>query len=123
VIMETDHFIVLAPYASEHPFESTIIPKYHAPRFEDSSDNELRELAYVLKAVMANIYIRLNDPAVNFYLHSMPFARTKNLVHEQNAHRWHISIFPRLVIWAGFELGTGIAINPVTPEDATQLLK
>lgn len=123
IILETDNFIVLAPYASQHPFESMILPKHHAPRFEDSTDEELKELAYVLKAIMANMYVRLNNPAVNFYVHTMPFARGKNLAHDERAYRWHITVFPRLVIWAGFEFGTGIPVNPVTPEDAAKLLK
>jgi UDPglucose--hexose-1-phosphate uridylyltransferase len=123
VILETDNFIVLAPYASQHPFESVILPKYHAARYEDSTDNQLRELAYALKAIMANMYVRLNNPAVNFYLHTMPFERSKTVIHDEASYRWHITLFPRLVVWAGFEFGTGIPVNPVTPEDATILLK
>lgn len=36
---------------------------------------------------------------------------------------WHIEIIPRLTISAGFELGTGIYINVVTPEDAARYLR
>ena len=123
VILETDNFIVLAPYASKHPFESMILPKWHAPKYEDTSDQKLAELAYVLKAIMANLFVRLNNPSVNFYLHTMPFARTKNLIHDENAYRWHISIFPRLTVWAGFEFGTGIPVNLMSPEEAAKFLK
>ncbi len=123
VILETENFIVLAPYASRHPFESMILPKRHSPKFEAATDEELQELAYVLKSIMANLYVRLNNPAVNFYIHTMPLERTKSLMHDENAYRWHINIFPRLVVWAGFEFGTGIPVNPVAPEDAAKFLK
>jgi UDPglucose--hexose-1-phosphate uridylyltransferase len=123
VILETDHFIVLAPYASQHPFESVILPKYQAARFEASTDEQLKDLAFALKAVMASMFVHLHDPAVNFYVHTMPFRRSRNIVHDETAYRWHITIFPRLVVWAGFEFGTGIPVNPVTPEDAAALLK
>lgn len=36
---------------------------------------------------------------------------------------WHIRIAPRLVTPAGFELGSGMAINPVLPEDAVEYLR
>jgi UDPglucose--hexose-1-phosphate uridylyltransferase len=36
---------------------------------------------------------------------------------------WHIEILPRLTNPAGFELGSGMAINTVLPEDAAGFLR
>jgi UDPglucose--hexose-1-phosphate uridylyltransferase len=35
---------------------------------------------------------------------------------------WHIRILPRLATPAGFELGSGMSINTVLPEDAVAFL-
>ena len=36
---------------------------------------------------------------------------------------WHIEILPRLTTMAGFELGSGMSINTVLPEAATEYLQ
>ena len=44
-------------------------------------------------------------------IHSAPY-RTSGAFH------WHIHVLPKLTTTAGFELGTGVAINVVAPESA-----
>jgi UDPglucose--hexose-1-phosphate uridylyltransferase len=36
---------------------------------------------------------------------------------------WHIELVPRLTIFAGVELGAGIYVNPLPPEEAAQALR
>jgi UDPglucose--hexose-1-phosphate uridylyltransferase len=36
---------------------------------------------------------------------------------------WHVQIVPRLTTPAGFEMGSGMSINTVLPEDAAEYLK
>jgi UDPglucose--hexose-1-phosphate uridylyltransferase len=38
-------------------------------------------------------------------------------------YHWHIEVYPKLAIWAGFELSTGMYINTVTPESAAASLR
>jgi UDPglucose--hexose-1-phosphate uridylyltransferase len=38
-------------------------------------------------------------------------------------YHWYLSIVPRLTRVAGFELGSGIYINTVLPEDAAAFLR
>ncbi|MEJ2242168.1 MAG: hypothetical protein P8Y18_08510, partial [Candidatus Bathyarchaeota archaeon] len=33
-------------------------------------------------------------------------------------YHWHLEVYPRLSIWAGFEKSTGMFINVISPEDA-----
>src|SRR5574340_550089 len=40
VIQETDHFLVLSPYAPRFPFETWIMPKQHESAFENSQRSE-----------------------------------------------------------------------------------
>ena len=37
--------------------------------------------------------------------------------------RWHIELVPRTTRFAGLELGAGVYINPVPPEDAAAALR
>ena len=123
VLFETDLFMVFAPYAARTPFEMWILPKRHSANFEESTDEELAGLAQVLKTTLEKFYVKLNDPPLNFYLHTMPFEHGKHTVYDKKAYHWHITIFTRLTIWAGFEYSTGIPINPISPEDAVAFLK
>jgi len=38
-------------------------------------------------------------------------------------YHWHWEIHPRLREIAGLELGTGLPVNPVSPEDAVEELR
>ncbi len=37
--------------------------------------------------------------------------------------RWHIEVVPRLTVLAGIELGAGIYVNTVAPEEAAEQLR
>ncbi len=123
VIFETEDFLVLAPYASRSPFETWILPKRHSGRFEEITDKELTQLAYVLKVTLGQLYTKLSDPALNFYIHTLPLEHAKHSIHDDRSYHWHLTIFPRIAIWAGFEYATGIPINPMPPEVAAKFLK
>jgi UDPglucose--hexose-1-phosphate uridylyltransferase len=133
VVHENEHFVVVCPYASRSPFETWIIPKRHSARFEDMSEEEVRHLSFVLKVTLGQLYIKLSDPPLNFYIHNMPIKKSGghsfgnggygHSAHREESFHWHIVIFPRLTIWAGFEYATGIPVNPMPPEDAAKFLK
>ncbi|WP_414820547.1 hypothetical protein, partial [Streptomyces tricolor] len=60
----------------------------------------------------------LGDVPYNYALISAPNGE------EMTAYfAWHLQIAPRLTEPAGFELGTGIAVNPVPPEQAAAELR
>ncbi len=127
VVYESEHFVVLSAYASRKPFETWILPKKHGARFEDISKEELRHLSFVLKVMLGQLYTKLSDPPLNFYIHTMPLKKQqsdhRHSVQEEKAYHWHLVIFPRLTIWAGFEYATGIPINPIPPETTAQFLR
>ena len=50
----------------------------------------------------------------NYFLH--------NIVNDKDQH-FYIKIQPRDSIWAGVELGSGMVINSVSPEDAAKYYK
>ncbi|MEM3173831.1 MAG: galactose-1-phosphate uridylyltransferase, partial [Candidatus Bathyarchaeia archaeon] len=38
-------------------------------------------------------------------------------------YHWHIEVYPKLAIWAGFEKSTGMYINTMPPEEAARNLR
>ena len=122
IVHESEHFVVLSAYASRSPFETWIIPKRQTARFEQMSEDEIRHLSFVLKVTLGQLYTKLSDPPLNFYIHTMPIDRGSR-TYDERAFRWHLTIFPRLTIWAGFEFATGIPVNPMPPEVTAKFLR
>jgi UDPglucose--hexose-1-phosphate uridylyltransferase len=124
VVFESEHFMVVTAYASRCPFETWILPKRHSARFEDMTEEEIKHLSFVLKVTLGHLYTKLSDPPLNFYIHTMPIDRgNAHSAHEEKAFHWHLTIFPRLTIWAGFEYATGIPVNPMPPEETAKFLR
>jgi UDPglucose--hexose-1-phosphate uridylyltransferase len=123
LVYENEHFVVISAYASRSPFETWILPKRHGARFEDLSREEIKHLSYVLKTTLGQLYTKLSDPPLNFYIHTLPVKRDKHTLHEEASYHWHLTVFPRLTIWAGFEYSTGIPVNPMPPEVTAKFLK
>lgn len=122
IVHESEHFVVLSAYASRSPFETWIIPKRQCARFEEITAEELRHLSFVLKVTLGQLYVKLSDPPLNFYIHTLPIDRGSK-TYDEKAFRWHLTIFPRITIWAGFEYATGIPVNPMPPEITAKFLR
>jgi len=118
IVLETENFVVLVPFAASSPFETWVLPKKHDSSFQSTTPERVKELGYVMKNIMLKIYKSLSDPDFNFVIRSSP-------CHEKDVeyYHWHIQIIPRVSAVAGFELGSGIYINTVIPEDAAKFLK
>ena len=40
-----------------------------------------------------------------------------------DTRHWHVEVLPRLTVFAGIELGAGIYVNTLAPEDAAAALR
>lgn len=122
VIIDHPDFLVAAPYASKMPFEIHVLPKQHRSSFHELTISERRALAAVLKDIFFRLYDRLQNPAYNFYIHSVPFGGIieSKVYDDRQSYHWHIVVLPRVNVWAGFELGTEVYINPMPPEKAAK---
>lgn len=118
IVLETNEFVALEPFASKSPFETWILPKKHESSFKNINTAEKRDLAKVLREVLGKLYVGLNDPSYNMMIHSAPRQEDP-----ADYYHWHIQIVPRITTPAGFELGSGIYINVVRPEDAAKFLR
>ena len=118
VIFENDNFIGVCPFASRKAFEVWVMPKKHNPYFERMDTEDKIQAGEALNQVIRKINEVLNNPDLNFYLHTSP-CDGKDYPH----YHWHIEILPKTSIWAGFELSTGIEISTIEPEKAALALK
>ena len=118
VIFESEHFVAFIPYAALSPFHTWIFGRRHTSSFDEITDEEIVDLAYNLKTVLAKLYYGLNNPDYNYTIRSIP-------TDEQftDYFHWYIAIVPRLSHIAGFELGSGMYINTVTPEASAEFLR
>lgn len=117
IIEETDKFVAFEPFASKLPFETLIIPKKHMESFSYMNENDFEDCSKILRKTMKKIYDGLNDPPLNYWLHSSPLNNNYNYYH------WHFEVIPKLTTTGGFELGTGIIINTALPEECAKYLK
>lgn len=117
LILENSSFTAFAPYASVNPMEFWIIPKKHTTSLLDLSQTEVKTLAETLKTCLNGLKQLVNDPPYNYGFH---IALNKDA---RDYYHWHLEVYPKLAIWAGFEKSTGIYINTVTPETAAETLR
>lgn len=122
VIFDSRDFLVIAPYASKMPFEIHILPKRHRASFSKITISERKALAMVMKDIFSRLYTRMKNPAYNYYIHTLPTRLnfSSRTFSEQDYYHWHIVILPRVNVWAGFELGTEVYVNPMPPEKAAK---
>jgi UDPglucose--hexose-1-phosphate uridylyltransferase len=118
LISDSPQFVAFVPFASRSPFEMRILPKEHRAFFGDVSDQELDDLSRVLQTVLFKIYKGLDDPDYNYIVHSAPVGDD-----DVKYFHWYLSILPRLTTPAGFEMGSGIYINVMAPEQCAQMLR
>lgn len=117
IVAETEHLVAFCPFAPRFPYETWIFPRAAEPRFEDSPDAVANELGALVRNLVLRLEKLLDRPAYNYILHTAPFAA------DATGYLWHLELFPRTAMAAGFEWGLGWHINPTSPESAAAALR
>jgi UDPglucose--hexose-1-phosphate uridylyltransferase len=117
LVYDSPDFVVFAPFASICPMEFWIVPRKHAANILDLDAAEVSAFAKTLKLSLKALKDVVNDPPYNYGIHLAIDKAAENYYH------WHLEVYPKLSIWAGFELNTGIYINTVTPETAAESMR
>ncbi len=119
IVFENDSFVVFAPYAARTPFETWIMPRRHAASI-GALDLSVEKPAFAeaLRLTLGALYDGLNDPPFNYFIHSAPLKAQL-----EREYHWHLELIPKLSVAAGFELGSGMWINVVKPEDSAAFLR
>lgn len=119
IIYSDDHFVAFCPFASRFPLEVGLIPRQHQHSFAAANPEQLDSLARALSMIAKRLMEGLNDAPFNLLLHTSPYFGD---AYRKSFH-WHLKIHPRLTLIAGFELGTGMYINPTPPEMAGEFYR
>jgi UDPglucose--hexose-1-phosphate uridylyltransferase len=108
-VLERDGVTAGCPIASRVPYELLIAPSRGEP---DGLRSDLLGPALRLLAELVRRLQRVRGEQLvplNAWLHDGP--------------HWHLELFPRTTRLAGLELGAGVYINPVSPEQAAGELR
>lgn len=107
-----DTVALIAPFASASPYRMAIVPRRATARFEDTDEHGAAMLFAALQA-LAGLFGA--SPPLNIWIRNAPAGT--------DVFTWRIEIAPRITQPAGFELGTGVSINPIAPERAAAELR
>ena len=117
-VYENDYFLAFAPFASRYPFETWVIPKRHQSRYEESTRNEIDELSDATMEVLYKLEKILPGLSLNLFIRTLP-----TTIEDCDYYHWYLEIAPRLTLFGGFELGSGVIINIIPPEKAAEYLR
>ena len=117
VVEEVDGAPAWVPVAGAWPWGLRIAPPERVARFDEATDPSVAAVARVLRRVLARLGAALGPHAHNVVVHSGAPDVSSGLL------PWFVEVVPRLGVHAGFELGTGILVNPVPPEAAAATLR
>ena len=117
LVWEDASTVAFAPWGSRSPFEIWIVPRQHEADFGRTDDAAVRATAQALRQVLGGLAASLDGPPYNLVLHTAPLKERVDAT-----FHWHWEVHPRLRELAGLELGTGLPVNPVSPEDAVEEL-
>ena len=116
VVLATDDVLVACPYWSGSPYEMLVIPRHHQSHVTEAPSDSLDAVAVAMRDAIGALRARHGDVAYNAVLHTAPHQH-------RGPYHWHLHLFPSLVTTAGFERGTGVLVNIVTPEAAAAELR
>ena len=118
VVLQNDGFLAIVPFAAVAPCEVWLLPKRHRADFGDIDDDECAALAAALRDVLRRLRAALDDPPYNLAIQSAG----RDAASAPHLH-WYLRLVPGTTTPGGFELGTGLAINPSSPEADAALLR
>lgn len=118
IVAVTDSLVAYCPYASHLPMLLRITTRRHIDRFEDLNEQELDELARLIRRGVGWLKTLYPDVSYNYLFNTRPPSMT-----DPDAFHWSFDLFPRLTQIAGFEWSCDMMINPTLPETAASNLR
>lgn len=121
IVYENGNFIAYCPFVSKTPYDVRIYSKESHAHFEKMPPEKVPDLADVMGTVIRKVGKALNRPDYNFFIHTAPLGGTSEDIHE--FYSWHIEILPKMKIEGAFELGSGVEVNVIDPNEAAELFR
>jgi UDPglucose--hexose-1-phosphate uridylyltransferase len=107
-ITERDGLVAWSPRVARVPYECAIAP--HDPEPDGFRSPRLGAALRLLAEVVRRLHALEGPTPLNAWLHN----------HESG---WRLVLFPRLSILAALELGAGVYVNTLAPEEAARRLR
>ena len=112
IVAIDDEAVLMAPYGARLPYQLMLAPRTSRPSFQDEGPTG----AALLHDALNRLRRRLGaTPPLNLWVRTAPRGA--------DHFGWRIDIVPRLTHLAGLELGTGVHLNVVAPEQAAAELR
>jgi UDPglucose--hexose-1-phosphate uridylyltransferase len=108
VVAESDGVAVVANPAGRLPYELAIAPR-ERPATSAFRDDRLSTALLALRDAMRRLRVVEGPVPWNAWVHDGPW--------------WHVEVVPRVTVLAGLELGAGVYVNVVPPEQAAEALR
>ncbi len=115
IVFSNDDVTVLCPYWAANPFELLVIPTEHHAHMHRAQESSRAAAGQAVRDGLQLLNAHLGPLPYNLVFHSSPFRVIRDF-------HWHIHVVPKLITKAGFEMGTGVMINVVPPEQAAGAL-
>ena len=112
IVAIDDDAVLMAPYGARLPFQLMLAPRVPRARFEDDGPTGAALLHDGLRRLGRKLG---NVPPLNLWVRTAPLGAEHFC--------WRIDVVPRLTHMAGLELGTGVHLNIVAPEQAAAELR
>ena len=112
IVAIDDEVVLMAPYGARVPFQLMIAPRTPRQRFEDDGPLGARMLHDALSRLARQLG---SSPPLNLWVRTAPRG--------SEYFCWRIDILPRLTHLAGLELGAGVNLNIVSPEQVAAELR
>jgi UDPglucose--hexose-1-phosphate uridylyltransferase len=127
IVSQQGIFTAYCPYASSYPFEIIIAPDGPYQSLDQLNRDQMLELATLIREVFVRLDAQLGHFDYNLAWRIAPlnpnFENDPYFNELGKFYRFSLRIMPRLYRLGGFELSTGMIINPVPPEEAAKLLR
>ena len=112
VVAIDDEAVLLAPFASRVPYQLMLAPRRPRMRFEEDGPTGARLLQDALRRLARQLGA---NPPLNLWVRTAPRGAEEFC--------WRIDVLPRVTDLAGLELGAGLHLNIVSPEQAAAELR
>jgi len=115
-VVNDDSAIIWCPPAAPTPFVMRVALPYGRQRFDLATDDEIGVLTGALQDALARLRALLGEVAYNVVVHNAPRD-------DPRPFHWWVDIVPRVSVYGGFEIGTGLWVNTRQPEAAAEMLR
>jgi UDPglucose--hexose-1-phosphate uridylyltransferase len=112
VVAIDEEAVALCPFGARVPFHLQVVPRRPTARFSDEGPLGARMLHGALNRLAATLG---SLPPLNMWVRTAP--------RDADRFCWRIELLPRLAQLAGLEIGTGVHLNVLAPEDAAERLR